>query len=623
MFQFRFAPLFQAQKEQLIRLRRPPEMGIPPSSTHYAGFELPARGITTGCLWRAVLGVVRPLLFKVVGIFFLSSVASALATVLAMQILESTESLKVMGGAAVLYFLMNSLGHFAIYRGGLLRVWVGSTVEAYLAEKVARKILALSSAAAVRQSSGNLKVLVTSDVKNVGQFLDHSVRFLIPSLTALVVVGPLLIRWGGRAGAWGLLIMVMILPISLGLNRVSTYFQDKTQKEMDSLTALVGEWLKNIRLIRYLSWDHSFESEISGRLRRLMKMTVIQHFMVCLLFGLSVPWWMVSITGVILISRFFQVQMDLTHFFGSLWLFSFLAGYFLHLPSIIRLYGLAQPSMGRIARFLSEEEQQDAFLEEGHVRRDQRPTRLIFDQVSFSYPDGKEVIRDFSMELDLSRKVAVIGAVGSGKTTLLKLILGEYFPSKGRILVEFEDGLVGDLRTHSVWRCLRSQLAGVPQDPFVSNDLFSTNLALQEEFDAHQAWQAAEWAELEADLRVFPQGMEQELGEGGVNLSGGQRQRLNLARAWYSQRPYLVLDDPLSAVDVKTEVALMERLAAFSGGWILVSHRTAELMRVEEVIVMKEGRWVERGTPSELVRAPESQFSQVLRAYESEECNHG
>lgn len=629
----RLTPDFRSQKEALLALRKPPYFEFPASvekiffffnhsSFHKKRFLFEGKEIAPGRLWLESFRAIQPLLFKATGIFLGASMASAISTLVAMQILESSQKLTVLLGLSVLYFGMNSFSHWAVYQGGLFRVWTGVAIESYLTGLISQKILRLSSAAAARQSTGNLKVLITSDVKNIGQLIDQLVRFFIPSLTALLVAGPLLIHFGGRAGGLGLLVMVLILPISLLLNRISAYFQGKTQAEMDSFTSLVGEWVKNVRLIRYLSWDEGFEKEVSKRLKKLMGPTVSQHLMTCILYGLSVPWWMVSVTAVVVISRVFDHTLDLVHFFGSLWLLSFLAGYFLHLPSIIRHYGMASPSMVRIARFLGEEEQFESLIEDEGNDLDResgsRLKKVIFKNVSFTYSDGNQAVRNFSFELDLTKKVAMVGEVGSGKTTFLRLLIGEYFPTQGQILVEFENGQILDFKTRSAWQCLRSQLAWVPQEPFVSNDLLSNNISLSASYDSEKVMDAAYWAELEADISLFSEGIQQEIGEGGVNLSGGQRQRLNLARAQYSGRPYWVMDDTLSAVDTHTETALMERLQKFQGGFFLVTHRTAELMRVEEVVVMRDGEIVERGSPADLASRPESHLSQVLRAYEKE-----
>jgi ABC-type bacteriocin/lantibiotic exporter with double-glycine peptidase domain len=312
--------------------------------------------------------------------------------------------------------------------------------------------------------------------------------------------------------------------------------------------------------------------------------------------------------------------LDLAGFFGSLWLLTFMAGYFTHLPNTVRLYGLAAPSIRRIVRLLSEKEQSD-YLKPGETTpTNALPLKLTFENIRFQYSEDKACIENLSFELDLDRRTAIIGEIGSGKTTLLKLLCGEYPPDSGSILVHFDNGEIRNFWTCPAYLQLRKHLAYVPQEAFVSSDLFHMNITLStlEDSRDEDIAAAAYWAELEADLMELPDGLSQEIGESGVNLSGGQRQRLNLARAFYSRRSFMVLDDTMSAVDTKTETILMDRLIARKGGFLLVTHRTGELLQVEDVIVMKGGRIVERGDPKILSQDPDSQLTRVLRAYESE-----
>ena len=116
------------------------------------------------------------------------------------------------------------------------------------------------------------------------------------------------------------------------------------------------------------------------------------------------------------------------------------------------------------------------------------------------------------------------------------------------------------------------------------------------------------------DVGQWRGGLGEEVGETGVNLSGGQKQRVNLARALYSGRDYLVLDDPLSAVDTETEARLMENLLAHCNGFFLSSHRLTELRLTDRLLVLENGRIVEDGSPQLLMNDPESEFSQHLSA---------
>src|SRR5678816_4534214 len=124
--------------------------------------------------------------------------------------------------------------------------------------------------------------------------------------------------------------MTLVIPVSVGLNEICSRYQSKSQAELDKLTALAGEWVRNIRLIRYLSWEDAFQRDVSARLRQFMTVSVIQHVLNCLIYGLSISWWMVSATGVVVIARWLNEPLDLAGFFGSLWLLTFMAGYFTH-----------------------------------------------------------------------------------------------------------------------------------------------------------------------------------------------------------------------------------------------------------------------------------------------------
>ncbi len=520
---------------------------------------------------------------------------------------------------SLLFFLMSCAAHTINVSISRARSWIGIGAEAHLVGLVSRKLLRLSAAAASRQSSGNLKTLITSDVRNIGLFMDNIARGLIPAVTALLVIGPLLVHFSGRAGFFGLAIMMGIIPITLGLNAISAHFQLKSQAELDALTSLAGEWVKNIRLIRYLSWDAVFQRDVASGLKRYISIYVIQHFIACLIYGLSGAWWMVSTAGVILIARRQQYPLDLMAFFGSLWLLTFMNGYLANVPNTIRLMGLASPAITRIARLLAEEEQEDHRKPGTPVSLDATPVRMIFERVTFHYPGGKTAIRDLSIEVELDRQLAIVGEVGCGKTTLLRLLCGDIPPTDGNIRIHFNNGEVHDLWSRSAYEAYRRHIAYVPQEAFVSNDLFESNISLSADPADNRENDialAAYWAELEADLALLPGGLREEIGESGINLSGGQRQRLNLARAFHSRRSYLVLDDTMSAVDTRTENALMERLLARNSGFVLVTHRTAGLMRLEQVVVMKDGVIVERGNPQVLANDSRSHLTRVLRAYE-------
>ena len=268
-FRLRMAPIFSRQRETLLAQSEAPTVPMPPSMeetlARFSGTES-TRGISEGQLWLKSMRAVKPLFLRTAAISLFSSACAAASTLAATQILKPGQNLRSMWAYALLYFAMGCLAQIGILYSGRLRIWIGLGAETALVSLISRKLLRLSAVAAARQSSGNLKTLITSDVRYVGQFLDNAVRNLVPAITAILVITPLLIHFTGAPGLFGVVVMAAVLPISLGLNRISTRFQMRSQSELDNLTSLAGEWVKNIRLVRYLSWEDVFRRDVSAGL---------------------------------------------------------------------------------------------------------------------------------------------------------------------------------------------------------------------------------------------------------------------------------------------------------------------------------------------------------------------
>jgi ABC-type multidrug transport system fused ATPase/permease subunit len=627
VFALPWLPHFPKLRRELLALQAAPELALPDELSR--GLERVAtpdpdalarvRGRGELALWRSSLSSVS----RLMGLAAIASVLAAglatLSALVGMELLKGSRPLAQLVLLCLCFFALNIASQCATFASDRLRLYVSLGAETHLVGLIAGKLLRMSPRRRSRHSSGNLKILITSDVRNVGVFLDNFVRNLIPSVAALLVITPVLLHFAGAAGLAGIGFMGLLLPVSAVLTRWSTRYAEQTQRETDQLASLAGEWVKNVRLIRSLSWNDSFLSSISERVRAFTRVASWQHWMACLIFGMSLSWWMAAVAVVAWLSRMSGHRIDVVPFFGSIWLITYLSNYFTHLPNTIRLYAEAKPSVSRIARVLAEEEQADAFARPlvPVVVAGLAPLRVRFDEVCYRPDAGSpEILGPFTGTIELSEKLAVLGEIGSGKTTLLKLLCAEIPPTSGTITVEFSDGSRHDLWIEPVYHRLREAIAYVPQEAFVSNDSLESNVALDELPESPHVLQALAFAELESDVALLKSGLKQEIGESGVNLSGGQKQRLNLARAFHSGRPYLVLDDTLSAVDPRTERLLVDRLTGRSGGFVLVTHRLGEIARMDRVWVMKEGRLVEAGSPAELARRPDSHFTRVLGAYE-------
>jgi ABC-type multidrug transport system fused ATPase/permease subunit len=224
---------------------------------------------------------------------------------------------------------------------------------------------------------------------------------------------------------------------------------------------------------------------------------------------------------------------------------------------------------------------------------------LRVHDLTFTYPGAsRPALQNVSFALAPGRKLGLVGPVGSGKSTLLALLLRFYDPPRGAVFVDGRDVL--DLQPQA----LRQLFALAPQEPFLFSDTVRANVAFAHDDHANDVVDAAvAAAALDQDLPQLHEGMATIVGERGVTLSGGQKQRVSLARALLSERPSLLLDDTLSAVDPLTERRILRGLHAQRRGrtMLVASHRLSVVADADHVLVLEHGRVREAGTHAELL----------------------
>ena len=221
--------------------------------------------------------------------------------------------------------------------------------------------------------------------------------------------------------------------------------------------------------------------------------------------------------------------------------------------------------------------------------------------LTFTYEGAeKPALRDIELSVARGESIAIMGRVGAGKTTLLKQLVRILDTPPG---TAFIDGV--DVRDYPLAQ-LRSQVAMVPQDPFLFGEPLRDNLSYDDPSRGIEPiWQAAEAADFKETVAAMPQRMDTIVGERGVTLSGGQKQRATLARGLIRHAPVLILDDCFSSVDTETEARILAELKRVRRGQttVLVSHRVATARHADRILVMEDGAIVERGTHEALLAA--------------------
>lgn len=265
--------------------------------------------------------------------------------------------------------------------------------------------------------------------------------------------------------------------------------------------------------------------------------------------------------------------------------------------NVINTMQRSRASLERINDLLAmKQDIQEAELAES---RDLQHAGIRIRNLTFSYPDAdRAALHEINLTIEPGKTVGILGKTGSGKTTLMKLLLRVYDAPAGTIQIGDMD--IRDLTLES----LRKQIAYVPQEGFLFSTTIRDNIAFYRRDSAiNKVEAAAKQAQIYRNITELPDQFETKLGERGVTLSGGQRQRTSLARGLIKRSPIMILDDSVSAVDSVTEKNIIDtiRKERRNKTTILVAHRISALKHADEIIVMDEGRIVQRGKHTELL----------------------
>lgn len=282
---------------------------------------------------------------------------------------------------------------------------------------------------------------------------------------------------------------------------------------------------------------------------------------------------------------------------------------------ILQMFSRFKSSSKRVFDYLDEEE--EIHNVDNPISLDDCKGEITFNHFSFIYPDGSnESLKDISFKINPGELIGVVGKIGSGKTTLVNSLLRLYNIEKNQILIDGVDIMDLDIKN------LRDNIAYVPQDNFLFSSTVQENIAFSNKrMSIDKVKSAANFADVHENITNFKDGYNTMTGERGVTLSGGQKQRISIARAYAKDAPIMIMDDSVSAVDVKTEEAILSNIQEKRAGktTIIIASRISTVSKADRILVLKDGELEAFDSPESLLKvSPTYQKMVYLQKLESE-----
>lgn len=450
-----------------------------------------------------------------------------------------------------------------------------------------------------RHRTGDLMARATSDLAAVRMMTGLGLITTLNTVFAIILILPTMIVINWRLTALALLPLPLLAVIS---QRFSKQIHERArivQESYGRLSSNAQEMPTGVRVSRAYIQEQSEVSKfrktnreyvehnialirLSSAFRPILQFFVGLGFVVVFSYG-----GYLVITRVITTGQFVQQTLYL----------NFLVGLVASFGTVVNLYQRAMASMGRIHNIMSVK---PSICDHTQKRDDvQIQGEIEFRNLTFKYENSADpVLKEINLRIAPGQIVALVGAVGSGKSTLTNLVCRLLEAPRGQLLIDGQPVEDIPLRT------LRSAIGYVPQEIVLFTETVAANIAFgTEECSRAAIERVAEQSAVAEEIRAFPRGFDTPVGERGLTLSGGQKQRIAIARALVLNPRILILDDALSSVDAHTEEQILKDLRPAMKGrtGLIIAHRLSTVKNADLIIVLENGRIVERGTHDELL----------------------
>lgn len=448
-----------------------------------------------------------------------------------------------------------------------------------------------------KNSTGDLMARISEDVSRVRMYLGPAIMYGLN----LLVLFPLVITYMLSVNVELTIYSLLPLPIlSLSIYLVNNLINERSetiQQSLSELSSFVQEAFSGIRVLKAFVREEDSVHEFFKASEKYKHKSIGLTRVNALFFPLIMALVGVSTIITIYVGGMKVIQGEIGYGVIAEFILyvNMLTWPVASLGWVTSIVQRAEVSQRRINELL---DCKNDLISEKNIGAEIIGSIQVKD-ISFTYPDsGIQALKGVSFEVQAGQTLGIIGTTGSGKSTIANLLLRMYDPSEGQILVD--ERPIQDYSLAS----LRGQMGAVPQDVFLFSDTIANNIAFGlDRPDLEVISKAAQDADVYQNILDFPKGFDTLLGERGITLSGGQKQRVSIARAIAKEPKILILDDCLSAVDTKTENAILNSLQKImeKRTSIIISHRVSSAKLADQIIVLDEGKIVERGNHQSLM----------------------
>ncbi len=469
---------------------------------------------------------------------------------------------------------------------------------------------------------GNLMSLFTNDLETIHECVGMGVMMMLDALVLGVLSVVKMAHMNLTLTLLSLIPMAMLLAGSLVLGKYLTKKWDRRQAAFSSLSDFAQESFSGIAVIKAfvkesrelmafksLNRENEEANVDYTRFSTLMRIfvTLFVESVICVILGYG---------GYLVYDGVFNAG-QLVEFIGY---FTAIVWPIMAVSDLIDMSSRGKASLNRVAELL--EAKCDVTDSENVTDVEALKGDIEFRNLTFRYPDGEfDVLENVSFKIKAGENVGIIGKTGAGKTTLVDLILRTYNVPDGTLFIDGHDVNTIPIRT------VRKYAAYVPQDNFLFGETIESNIAFATDGGNHDDVEtAAKLSDIHDNIMEFPEGYDTMLGERGVTVSGGQKQRISIARALMKDAAILILDDSVSAVDVKTEKVILENLRTTRQGktTILIAHRITTVQGMDKIVFIDDGKIVAVGKHDELYAGcPEYRTMVDLQKLDDAEENEG